>query len=229
MIELQLLTGMRPGEVVIMRACDLSDLEKPIWKYTPFAHKTEGHEIIRQIPLGPKAQQIIKQFLTTNPKAFLFSPADAIADQRAARREDRETPLYPSHLQRDTKDEPQWEAGLFYGVDEYRRAISRACDKAMVLPPELKPDTVRCSWPARKKLIAKLGEKFAAHHAAVLAWYKEHRFHPHQLRHNFATEVRKKYGLDVAQVLLGHTNADVTEIYAERDFTRAAEVAGAVG
>ena len=41
--------------------------------------------------------------------------------------------------------------------------------------------------------------------------------------------IRRQYGLDAAQVLLGHQNIDVTEIYAEKDYAKAAEVAGAVG
>ena len=188
MIELQLLTGMRPGEVTIMRPCDISDWDKPTWKYTPQHHKTENHGHIRQIPLGPKARRIVNQFVTTDTQAYLFRPADAVADQRAARREDRQTPLYPSHMNRKLKVEPKWGPGESYSVKEYRNAIGRACDKAITLPTELMPDTVRATWPARKKLKAKMGEKFEAHHAKVLAWYGQQRFHPHQLRHNFATD-----------------------------------------
>ena len=42
MIELQQLTGMRPGEVTIMRGCDL-DTSGKVWEYTPDSHKTEHH------------------------------------------------------------------------------------------------------------------------------------------------------------------------------------------
>lgn len=48
---------------------------------------------------------------------------------------------------------------------------------------------------------------------------------PNQLRHTRATEIRREFGLEAAQVVCGHENADVTQIYAERDFTLAAEVA----
>ena len=50
-------------------------------------------------------------------------------------------------------------------------------------------------------------------------------WHPHQLRHTRATEIRVKYGLDGAQVSLGHSSADVTQIYAERDFDLARTIA----
>ena len=46
-------------------------------------------------------------------------------------------------------------------------------------------------------------------------------WHPHQLRHNFGTEIRKKHGLDVARVLLGHSSPVVTEVYAELDQAKA--------
>ena len=35
-------------------------------------------------------------------------------------------------------------------------------------------------------------------------------WHPHQLRHTHATEVRRRFGLEAAQVALGHSQAQVT-------------------
>lgn len=49
------------------------------------------------------------------------------------------------------------------------------------------------------------------------------RWSPNQLRHNAATRLRKAFGLDVAQVVLGHAKADVTEVYAELDMGKAVE------
>ncbi len=45
MVQLQLLTGMRSGEVLCMRACDIN-MCGPIWEYTPSSHKTE-HRMAR--------------------------------------------------------------------------------------------------------------------------------------------------------------------------------------
>ncbi len=53
--------------------------------------------------------------------------------------------------------------------------------------------------------------------------------YPHQLRHNAATALRKEYGIEAARVVLGHRSALVTEIYAEMDRTKAAEVMERVG
>ena len=41
--------------------------------------------------------------------------------------------------------------------------------------------------------------------------------------------VRKDLGLEAAQILLGRTKADVTQIYAERDMDHAATVAEMIG
>jgi hypothetical protein len=43
------------------------------------------------------------------------------------------------------------------------------------------------------------------------------------------TKVRKRFGLEAAQVMLGHQNADVTQIYAERDREKGIEIAREVG
>lgn len=63
----------------------------------------------------------------------------------------------------------------------------------------------------------------AAKRAGVASWF------PHQLRHTAATDVRARFGLEAAQVVLGHHNASITQVYAERDATLAEKVAMAVG
>ena len=63
----------------------------------------------------------------------------------------------------------------------------------------------------------------ACKRAGVPAWT------PNQLRHSAGTEIRNKFGLDVAQAYLGHKNAKTTEIYAELDFEKAVKVAREIG
>jgi integrase len=62
----------------------------------------------------------------------------------------------------------------------------------------------------------------ASKRANVTAWF------PYQIRHTAGTEVRKRFGLDGAQTLLGHEKADITQVYAmlaKDDVTRiAAEI-----
>ncbi len=52
---------------------------------------------------------------------------------------------------------------------------------------------------------------------------------PNRLRHAAATEVRRQFGLEAAQVTLGHSKANTTEIYAERDHDLARTVALRIG
>ena len=42
-------------------------------------------------------------------------------------------------------------------------------------------------------------------------------------------EIRRQFGLEAAQVALGHARADVTQVYAERDMALAAEVMRKIG
>jgi len=52
---------------------------------------------------------------------------------------------------------------------------------------------------------------------------------PNQLRHNFATEARRAFGIEAARVTLGHSSAVVSEIYAERDIEAARAVVTRIG
>src|SRR5262249_12717951 len=52
---------------------------------------------------------------------------------------------------------------------------------------------------------------------------------PLQLRHSPATAVRSAAGLDAAQVLLGHAELTVTQVYAEADAAKAREAAERLG
>ncbi len=55
------------------------------------------------------------------------------------------------------------------------------------------------------------------------------RWSPNRLRHTAATEVRKKFGLEDAQIILGHASADVSQVYAERDMAKGLEIARRIG
>ena len=54
-------------------------------------------------------------------------------------------------------------------------------------------------------------------------------WHPNQLRHSFATTVRKRFGVEAAQVGLGHARTDVVEVYAEKNYHLAVNVAKLIG
>jgi integrase len=82
--------------------------------------------------------------------------------------------------------------------------VHRACDKAFPPNPELSAE--------QKRL-----------------WQRNHRWGVNRLRHSAATEIRAKFGLEAAQVLLGHASADVTQVYAERDAELARTVIRQIG
>jgi integrase len=52
---------------------------------------------------------------------------------------------------------------------------------------------------------------------------------PLQLRHSAATKIRSRFGLEAAQTVLGHAEADTTPIYAERDLDRARTIMAEIG
>lgn len=61
-------------------------------------------------------------------------------------------------------------------------------------------------------------------------WREKHRWHPHQIRHTAGTLIRQAFGLEAAQLALGHSSAKVTDaVYAERDMARVIEVMKRIG
>jgi len=205
MILLQWFTGMRPGEVVQMRTCDI-DVSGKVWIYRPHDHKTAYRDREREVCIGPEAQKILKTFLSADRNAYLFRASDAVKDQRAAKREARETPLWPSHVaaqKRKRKARPNWKPGEHYSTNSYRRAIHRACE---IVNKGLLREHVESGGNPKDA-------------PRIEVWS------PNQLRHSRATEVRKRFGLEAAQVTLGHAQADITQVYAERDRELAIRVA----
>lgn len=55
------------------------------------------------------------------------------------------------------------------------------------------------------------------------------RWSPNRLRHTAATAIRKQFGLEAAQVILGHSVASITQIYAQRDLEKGLQVAQLIG
>lgn len=217
MAQLQRFSGMRPGEVVQMRGCDIT-MGGTLWEYRPASHKTEHHGRERIIVLGAKAQEVIRQFLKADTAAFLFSPADARAEFDAQRRANRKSRMTPSQEARKPKAKPDRAPGDRYTVASYGSAVRKGCEKAFDMPRELRNVSTRLPNAEREMLKAQ-----------ARAWREQHCWHVHQLRHSAATEIRREFGLEAAQVTLGHASAGITEIYAERDLSLARQVAAKLG
>ena len=223
LVQLQLLTAARPGELITMRP-GLIDTSKDIWIYIPSHHKTAHHGYERRIYLGPRAQEILQPFLQRSPDKLCFSPAEAEAQRLVDLHANRRTPLSRGNLPgTNRKANPRCRAGEAYTVATYRRAIGRACDRAFPPPAPLakREDETNSSWKQRINK-DRLREK-------LRIWRNKHRWHPHQLRHNAATYLRKEFGLETARVILGHRSTAVTEVYAELDHEKALQVIRTMG
>jgi integrase len=133
MVQLQRLTGSRPGEAKAMRAIDLT-MTGPVWTYRPARHKNMHRGLGRVIFLGPQAQEVIKPFLTTDLHAYLFSPRAYVEALRRRRAEQRRTRRTPSERKRRRKAKPRRVPAERYNRRSYRVAIVRACQKAGVPP-----------------------------------------------------------------------------------------------
>jgi integrase len=222
MVRVQRLTGMRPAEVCILRPCDIDRSVDP-WRYVPKSHKTEHKGRERLIFVGPQAQGILLRYLARDAESNCFRPCDSEAKRRAAAHASRRTPLNCGHVPgSNRRRKPKRTPGKQYSVDAYRQAIHRACDAAFLPVGELAQrsgETVK-AWHGR----------LTDQQSAELAhWQSEHRWSPNQLRHTAATDIRRRYGLEAAATVLGHARADVTQIYAERDYALAANVARQIG
>jgi integrase len=165
----------------------------------------------------------------------LFSPAESDAWWKQQRRKKRETSLSCGTAAGDRcKRQRKHEPGDRFTVATYRRAIARVCDAAFPPPEHLARQRIAARgrkeeskrWETSNEWRARLGpEKWAE----VTKWREEHRWHPHQLRHNAATRLRKQYGLEAARVILGHKSAAVAEVFAEIDHAKARQIMGEVG
>jgi integrase len=207
MVRVQRFTGCRPAEVCMMRPCDI-DQSRDVWEYRPKSHKTQHHGRERVIFIGPQAQGVLLRYLARYPEAYCFRPCDSEAKRRAAAHAARKTPLScgnvpGSHRVRHKRRRPPGEC---YNPRSYHQAIRYGCLKAHPVPQDIADDP-----------------------AAVVKWKAAHHWFPNQLRHSAATEIRKRFGLEAAQTILGHSKADVTQVYAERDYALAARVAKEVG
>ena len=132
MIRLQCLTGMRPGEVTAMRTCDL-DTSGLVWVYIPESHKTEHHGRTRSVPLGPKAQEVLRPWLGGDLAGPLFQPREVAKERRAQYRGNRKSKVQPSQRDR-SKPRPKKQPGDRYTAGSFRQAIQKACVKAGVKP-----------------------------------------------------------------------------------------------
>jgi len=257
MILLQLFTAARPGEIARLTPGDIdrdhghkdedyffigdhelsednskvlkaaftqaADSGKRIWVFKLDKHKTAHRGFSKKIWIGPRGQKILTPFLLRNPDTYCFPPSEAETERRRLLSEQRVTPLTQGNVPgSNRKANPQRTIGERYTTDAYRHAIQRACDQAFPPPEPLarRKGETKSRWQSRLTPEQK---------AELKAWQKKHRWHPHQLRHNAATYLRKEFGLEAARIILGHHSTAVTEIYAEKDEQQAVDAIMKIG
>ncbi len=218
MVRLQRLTGARPGEICAARPCDV-DTSTTVWAYRPESHKTQHHGRERVIFIGPKGQAVLRPYLLREKTSYCFCPGEAEKHRLVERHALRKTPAkYGNRPGSNRKTKPKRSAGHRYTTASYGQAIRRGCEVAFGMPDELRRKSKDDSLDQRKTKLKQAAK-----------WRAENVWNPNQLRHSAGTEIRKRFGLEAAQVALGHAAADVTQIYAERDQEKAAAVMLQVG
>jgi integrase len=148
MIRVQRLTGCRPGDVIQLRASDL-DMSVNPWEFRPRRHKNQHRQRQRIIPVGPKAQAILRNYFSLDLAAPLFRPDESERRRNGKRNEERATPRWPSHdpeARRERREEKRGDAPARapkdrYTTQSYDRAIERAAAKAGV--PHWTPNQLR--------------------------------------------------------------------------------------
>jgi integrase len=147
---------------------------------------------------------VLLPYLLRVTDAYCFSPAESEEKRHEEQRATRKTRVQPSQQHR-RKAKPKRVPRSFFDKNAYLWAIKRAVKKA-------------------NKKILEDAEHFGLDKPVLVPYW-----HPNQLRHSAATMIRRDYGLEAAQVILGHSKADVTQIYAERDSAKAIEVVKRIG
>ena len=218
MVRLQRLTGARPGEICTIRPCDV-DTSTAVWAYRPESHKTQHHGRERVIFIGPQGQDVLRPYLLREKTSYCFCPAEAEAHRLKERHAARVTPIgYGNRPGTNRKGKPKRSSGRCYSTASYGQAIRRGCEIAFGMPDDLRREPKEELPDQRKARLEQAGK-----------WRAANVWNPNQLRHSAGTAIRKRFGLEAAQVTLGHAAADVTQIYAERDQDKAAAVMLQVG
>jgi integrase len=229
-VRFQLLTGARPSEALTISLEEI-DRTNPVWLYRPMKHKTAWRGKPRVVAIGPKAQAVLLDFIKIRcPLCGACGRAPRIGCREGALcgpcadRMDEGGICGPWPREETTAAD----TCLFIPAESRQERYEdlRAARTSKVQPsqkerkkksPKRKPGR-RYGVPAYDRAIARACEK-----AGVPLW------RPNQLRHTHATEVRRRYGLEAAQVALGHSSADITQVYAERDLSLAERVAREIG
>ena len=126
MIRVQLITGMRSGDVCSMRWCDI-DRSGDVWIYEPKWHKTQHLGVVRQVALSQDVRNILEEYAHLPPGVPIFRSS-----------------------QSKTRDEEMSLKLLKVKVRNYYNSIKMACLRAW---PHPTIKTSRHSWTQDEKVV----------------------------------------------------------------------------
>jgi integrase len=136
LLLLQMLTGARPGELFGLTPRDI-DTTGAVWSVRLTRHKTSHLDKARTLFFGPRAQRVLRAFLTPDRPVHqpIFSPAEAADERHAEVGRRRKTPLNCGNRPgTNVKTVPKRKPHASYTSSSLARAINRGCKKAGVEP-----------------------------------------------------------------------------------------------
>lgn len=230
----QYLAGMRPAEAATMRACDVSmsgsgpdgTVYPGVWVYVPPTHKTAHHGHDRVIFLGPLAQDALMPFLWNRNKCDLPDGALPLLWNGA---------VGPLADWLEERNHPQDVHGMTFAQVVALFCRARGNEEYLFSPRDASEVWKRCHGRnPRAGKSREPGDFYTANsltHAIKKACKRAgvEPFSANQMRHLRATEIRGKYGPDAARIVLGHHLPGVTNVYAEPDLERAAQIMREMG
>lgn len=131
MMILQIVTGMRSGELVRLKKIHLRKKANGIWEYEPKRHKTQRIRKGKRVPIGGDVIDELRRLIDFDEAGedeYLFSPRTATILYRQKRAENRKTAARKSKR----KVLPHIQPGERYTASSYCRAIQRAAIRAGV-------------------------------------------------------------------------------------------------
>lgn len=133
MVVVQLVTAMRPKELVELRGADLIRTNGRL-VYCPRDHKNKHRGQTRAVPIPPHVEDLLLPYMTEDPEKYIFDPREEVAAQNAEKARRRKTKVQPSQRLRHERrvQNPANRLGEHYTTGSYAKAIRRACKRAKI-------------------------------------------------------------------------------------------------
>lgn len=142
MVTIQRLTGGRPQDACNLRGDEI-DRTGAVWVFRPGQHKGRWRGKVREVWIGPRAQEYLTPFFDRYGSGYLFSPRASKAEHEAARRATRASKVWPSHQRRydvQRRAKPRRTPSERFRTRSYGQAIERGAQLAGV--PHWSPNQI---------------------------------------------------------------------------------------